>query len=391
MNYRDYFTTLKKYNKLVYLDNAATTLKPYTVIKKIEESLIDMATPHRGAYKLSVNATKMYDESRNKVKDFIKAKRFEEIIFTSGTTEAINLVASSLNENHLKDKEKIILSIHSHHSNLLPWQRLAKRLNLKLEYMYSDSLEEIEKIDDKTLIVAFPMVVNATGENLDYKAIIKKARESNSLVLLDGAQAVGHKEINVEEIDCDFFTFSAHKMYGPTSIGVLYGKYEALKKLSNHYLGGDMIEYVTETSATYMDLPYRFEAGTQNVIGTSGLMECINFIEEVGLKNIINNDKLLYNYAYELLKNDPKIELHSIYQEDSSIIAFNIKGVHPHDVTTILDDNDIAIRAGHHCTQPLMAYKGLNSTCRISFALYNNLNDIDLLIEGIKKVKEIFK
>ncbi len=387
MIYRDLFPVFSEYKELVYLDNAATTQKPMYLIKALEEFMIKYnASPHRGAYKLSVYASQLYEESRNKVKSFLKASNYE-VVFTPGATESINMIAHALRKK-INDKKNIVVTITSHHSNILPFMELCRDNDLELRYLYSD--DEIDKIDENTLMVSFPMVSNSDGKIHDYKKIIKRAREKNALTLLDIAQGIAHMDINAEEIDSDFYVFSGHKMFALNGIGAIVAKKESLKIFDYFFLGGDMIEYVEEQSATYAEMPIRYEAGTQNTQGAYSLLKAIEFIEEIGLDTMLKHEKELFDYAYDKMSKLDFIELISKPDGASSIIAFDFKEVHPHDVASILDSNNICIRAGHHCCQPYFKFNNLNSSSRISFSIYNTFDDIDQFIASLYKVKEIF-
>lgn len=388
-----------KNNDIVYLDSGATTQKPYEVIESQREYYENFnANPHRGAYKLSLESTKIYEEAKQKVAKFINAKNSNEIVFTRGTTESINLLAYSL--KHLINKDdKIVISIMEHHSNLVPWQNIVKEKSAKLEYMYINENCEIDeneienKIDENTKIVSIAHVSNVLGIKNNIEKIVKKAREVGAIIIVDAAQAVPHMKIDVKKLDVDFLAFSGHKMYAPMGIGVLYGKMDSLKKLKEFHFGGDMIEYVYEKESTYADIPERFEAGTQNVSGAYGLRRAIEYLESIGMDNVENYENELTKYAYEELK---KLDFVVIYgcnniENHSSTIAFNVKNVHSHDVSSILDTENICIRTGNHCAQPLHRYLNLNSTCRISFGIYNDKKDIDLLVRGLKKVYNIFE
>ncbi len=384
MEYKKLFPVFKEYKNLVYLDNAATTQKPEDVIEKLNKAMINLcANPNRGAYDLSVSASKFYEKSRKKVKDFLNVKDDYEVIFTAGTTESINFISSSLN---VENKKNIVLSISSHHSNILPWQRLAKNNDLELRYMYLD--DELEKIDSDTLIVAFPMIANSDGKKSNTDVIIKRAKKVGALTFVDGAQSVGHLNIDVSNLNADFFVFSGHKMFALTGIGVICAKNDVLDKLEPYYLGGDMIEYVEEQSANFAPSPTKFEAGSQNLFGALSLLFAIDFIEKIGIENIKYKEKELYIYAKKRLENLDFLEIYT--KDEGAIIAFNVKDVHPHDVASILNEYNVCIRAGHHCSQPYIKKMGVYSTCRISFSIYNTKEDIDKLVVALYKVKEIF-
>ncbi len=388
MDYKKLFPVFDKYRDLSYLDNAATTQKPNYVIEELEYAMkYYSGNPHRGAHKLSVEASRVYDEARVAVKGFINSDETYEVIFNSGTTEGLNIVAEGIKLNkELTSKGKIVISISSHHSNILPWQRKARENDLDLVYMYGD--DEIDKIDENTVIVSFPLIANADGRKHDYKKIVSRAREVGAYVVIDAAQAAGHMPIDVQEMDPDFLVFSAHKMFALTGFGVTAAKVKVLEEMDPFYLGGDMIEYVEEQSATFATIPSRFEAGTQNLYGAVSLKAAIEFIDEIGLDTMIAHEKEIYRYAYHQISALDFVEILTEYE--GSILAFNVKGVHPHDVSTILDDYNVAIRTGHHCAQPYIKKLGFYSTCRLSLSIYNTKEDIDRLVEALVKVKEIF-
>ncbi len=349
MEYKKLFPVFEQYKNLAYLDNAATTQKPISVIESLEDAMkFCSGNPHRGAHTLSVKASKVYEEARQAAKRFVKADKNYEVIFNNGTTEAINVIESSLTLNKKSSlRGNIVISISSHHSNILPWQRKAKENNLDLIYMYSD--DEIDKIDENTVLVAFPLIANANGKRHDYKSIIAKARKVGAYVLVDAAQAAAHMDIDIKQIDPDFLIFSAHKMFALTGFGVTVAKRSVLETMEPFYLGGDMIEYVEEQSATFADIPSRFEAGTQNLFGAVSLKAAVEFIEGIGLNNIIEHEHEVYDYAYKRLS---ELDFVDILTDDrGSIIAFNVKDVHPHDVSSILDEYEVAIRTGHHCSR----------------------------------------
>ncbi len=388
MEYKKQFPVFDKYKDLSYLDNAATTQKPNYVIEQLDEALkYYSGNPHRGAHKLSVEASRVYDEARKTVKEFVHADKHFEVIFNGGTTEGLNIVASSLDiTKDVKGRGNIVISISSHHSNILPWQRKARENHLDLVYMYSD--DEISKIDENTVIVSFPLIANADGTRHDYKSIVKRAREVGAIVVVDAAQAVGHMRIDAVEIDADFIVFSAHKMFALTGFGVTVARRELLEKMQPFYLGGDMIEYVEEQSATFAEIPSRFEAGTQNLYGAVSIKAAIEFINDIGLDQMIAHEKQLYRYAHDRLSELDFVDI--LTKDEGSILAFNVKDVHPHDVSSILDSFQVAIRTGHHCAQPYIKRLGFYSTCRLSLSIYNTKEDIDVLVEGLMRVKEIF-
>ncbi|MBC7087616.1 MAG: cysteine desulfurase [Tissierellales bacterium] len=398
VNFKEDFPILeKKVNgrRLVYLDNAATTQKPKSVIDAISDYYKNHnGNPHRGAHSLSVEATSLYDDAKEAVKNFINADSIDEIIFTKNSTESLNLLAYSLSED-FKENDEILLCISEHHSNILPWMRIAKEKNLKLKYIYIDENgsipeSEYEKITKKTKLVSIAQMSNVLGTIYPIKKISKIAHENDAIIVVDAAQSIPHLKVDVKDIDADFLVFSAHKMLGPMGIGVLYGKKHLLDNMPPFLLGGDMIEYVYENDATFAEVPFRFEAGTQNVEGAVGLKAAIDYIEKIGLQNIEAHEKMLTEYAVKEMLKIPYIEIYGPMdlEKRGGIISFNVKDIHPHDVSTILDSYGIASRAGHHCCQPLMRYMNLNSSVRVSFYLYNNMEDIDVLIDALKNVRK---
>lgn len=385
--------------KLVYLDNGATTQKPLQVIEAMAGyNKIAHGNPHRGAHKLSVEATKAYNSSKETVRKFINAKSTEEIIFTRNTTESLNLIAYSYGREFINEGDEILLAISEHHSNILPWQRLAKERKAILKYMYLNAegripLDEIKnKISEKTKLVSVGHMSNVLGTIHPVEEIIHHAHRVGAVVVVDGAQSAPHMKVDVQEMDADFFVFSGHKMLGPMGIGVLYGKKEILEKMSPFLLGGDMIEYVYEQEATFAPLPYRLEAGTQNVEGAVGTKAAMEYLEKIGLDKIEEHEKELTQYALDRMLSLPYIDI--IGPKDlemrGGLISFTIDGIHPHDIATILDSYGVAIRAGHHCAQPLMRFLDLHATSRISFYLYNTKDDVDQFIEGVKNVRKWF-
>ena len=385
---------------ITYLDSGATTQKPSYVIEKIEEFYKNMnANPHRGAYGLSIEATTAYEETRKKIADFIGAKSPEEIIFSKNASESLNLIAYSYGLNNLKENDEVVLSIMEHHSNLVPWQYVTKKTNSILKYMYINdefelSKEEIEsKITSNTKIVAITHVSNVLGTINNVKEIIKYAHKKGAIVVVDGSQSIPHMKIDVKDLDADFFVFSGHKMFAPLGIGVLYGKKEILNKMNPFLMGGDMIEYVYEQETTFAPLPNKFEAGTQNVEGVIGLGAAIDYIQKIGYENIEKIESELVAYAREELQ---KLEFIKLYMpkdpnHHSSVVSFNIENVHPHDVASILDSNNVCVRSGNHCAQPLLRFLGIDSTCRASFSIYNTKQDIDTLVFSLKKAYNIFE
>lgn len=386
--------------EITYLDSGATTQKPIQVIKAVEEFYEKYnANPHRGAYSLSIEATENYENTRKKIAKFINAKHPEEIIFSKNATESLNLLSYSYGMENLKKDDEIVISIMEHHSNLVPWQKVCRVTNAKLNYMYINdefeiSEEEIEnKITDKTKIVSITHVSNVLGTINNLEKIIKYAHKKGAIVIVDASQSIPHMKIDVEKLDCDFLIFSGHKMLAPLGIGVLYGKRELLNKMTPFLMGGDMIEYVHEQETTFAPLPNKFEAGTQNIEGVIGLGAAIDYIENIGYDNIQKIEEELLSYATQELSKLDYLEIYKTKnnKNHSGVISFNIKGVHPHDVASILDNLGICIRSGNHCAQPLMRFLGIDSTCRASFYFYNTKADVDKLIEGLNKAYEMFK
>lgn len=385
---------------IAYLDSGATTQKPIQVIKAVEEFYEKYnANPHRGAYTLSVEATEEYENTRTKIAKFINAKYREEIIFSKNATESLNLIAYSYGLDNLKKDDEVVLSIMEHHSNLVPWQYLTKKTESTLKYMYINnnfelSDEEIEnKITDKTKIVGITHVSNVLGTINNVKKIIEYAHKKGAIVIVDASQSIPHMKIDVQDLDADFLVFSGHKMLAPLGIGVLYGKKEILDKMNPFLMGGDMIEYVYEQDTTFASLPNKFEAGTQNVEGVVGLGAAIDYIENIGYDKIQEIEKEIIEYARQELS---KLEFLKIYmtpnkENHSAVISFNIKGVHPHDVASILDSQGVCVRSGNHCAQPLMRFLGIDSTCRASFYLYNTKGDVDRLVNSLNKAYDMFK
>ena len=399
MNFKDEFPILQE-RKISYLDSGATTQKPQCVIDAIESYYKECnANPHRGAYSLSIEATEKYESTREKIAKFINAKNREEIIFSKNATESLNLIAYSYGLYNLKKDDEVVLSIMEHHSNLVPWQYVTKKTNSKLKFMYINkdyelSKEEIEsKITDKTKVVGITHVSNVLGTINNVKEIIKYAHKKGAVVIVDASQSIPHMKIDVQDLDADFLVFSGHKMFAPLGIGVLYGKKELLNKMTPFLMGGDMIEYVYEQNTTFAPLPNKFEAGTQNVEGVIGLGSAIDYIEKIGYKEIQNVEEAITKYAVSELSRLNFLELYITPHSEnhSSVISFNIKGVHPHDVASILDSNGVCVRSGNHCAQPLLRYLGMDSTCRASFSIYNTKEDVDNLVEALKKAYKMFE
>ena len=383
-----------------YLDSGATSQKPQYVINAIEEFYKKFnANPHRGAYSLSLEATEQYENTREKIAKFINARNKEEIIFSKNASESLNLIAYSYGLSNLKQNDEVVLSIMEHHSNLVPWQFVTKQTNSILKYMYINnefelSKEEIEsKITDKTKVVGITHISNVLGTINNVKEIIKYAHKKGAIVIVDASQSIPHTKVDVQDLDADFLVFSGHKMFAPLGIGVLYGKKELLNKMPPFLMGGDMIEYVYEQNTTYAPLPNKFEAGTQNVEGVVGLGAAIDYIESIGYETINKVEQEVTEYAVNELSKLNFIEMYVTpnKQNHSSVISFNIKGVHPHDVASILDVNGVCIRSGNHCAQPLLRYMGMDSTCRASFSIYNTKEDVDKLVDALNKTYKMFE
>lgn len=398
-NIKKDFPLLENEN-ITYLDSGATTQKPIQVIKAVEEFYQKYnANPHRGAYSLSIEATEQYENTRTKIAKFINARHREEIIFSKNATESLNLIAYSYGMDNLKKDDEVVISIMEHHSNLVPWQKVTKKTGSKLNYMYiNDEFEltdeEIEnKITDKTKIVGITHVSNVLGTINNVKKIIKYAHKKGAIVIVDASQSIPHMKIDVQDLDADFLVFSGHKMLAPLGIGVLYGKKEILNKMSPFLMGGDMIEYVYEQDTTFAPLPNKFEAGTQNVEGVIGLGSAIDYIENLGYDKIQEIEKEVLSYAREELSKLDFLDLYITPNENnhSSVISFNIKGIHPHDVASILDSEGVCVRSGNHCAQPLMRFLGIDSTCRASFYIYNTKEDVDKLVSALNKAYDMFK
>ncbi len=399
MDFRDDFPIFKN-RDIAYLDSGATAQKPQMVIDAIDNFYDKFnANPHRGAYTLSIEATAMYEDTRAKIAKFINARHAEEIIFSKNASESLNLLAYSYGLDNLKKGDDVVISIMEHHSNLVPWQFVTQKTGSELKYMYINdefelSKEEIEsKITDNTKIVGITHVSNVLGTINNVKEIIKYAHKKGAIVIVDASQSIPHMKIDVQDLDADFLVFSGHKMFAPLGIGVLYGKRELLNKMNPFLMGGDMIEYVHEQSTTFAPLPNKFEAGTQNVEGVVGLGAAIDYINSIGYDKIQEHDREIVDYAREKLLKLDYLDLYMTpnAENHSAVISFNIKGVHPHDVASILDSENVCVRSGNHCAQPLMRYLGIDSTCRASFYVYNTKDDIDRLVAGIEKAYKMFE
>lgn len=381
---------------LVYLDNAATTQKPTVVIDTITRYYTDInSNIHRGVHTLSQLATDEYEGTREKIRQFINAKSLSEVIFTRGTTEAINLLVSAWGGSELKPGDEVIISEMEHHSNIVPWQMICEKTGaiLKVIPMNDDGdllIDEYKKlINEKTKMVAVVHVSNALGTVNPIEEIIEIAHAHDALVLIDGAQAVAHLAVDVQKLDCDFYVFSGHKLYGPTGIGMLYGKESLLEKIPPYQGGGDMIRMVTFEKTEYNDLPYKFEAGTPNIAGTIALSAAIDYVLDIGFDAIHAHEAALLDYATETLQEIPCFRPIGTAKEKASVLSFMIKGIHPHDLGTILDTEGIATRTGHHCAMPVMTHFNVPATARASFALYNTKAEVDVLKAGLLKTMEV--
>lgn len=389
----------KIYNKpLVYFDNAATTQKPMCVIDRIVHGYTHgNANIHRGVHFLSQKATEEHENARTTVQHFIHAARSSEIIFTRGTTESINLVAFSFGETFCQPGDEIIISAIEHHANIVPWQMLKDRkgIVLKVIPMLPDGTLDMpafsKLLNNKTKLVAVTHVSNVLGTINPIQEIIQLAHNSNVPVLIDGAQAVPHIAIDVQQLDVDFYVFSAHKVYGPTGIGVLYGKEEWLNKMQPYQGGGEMIAKVTFEKTTYNELPFKFEAGTPDYIGSTALATALEYIQQIGLNAIVTYENDLLQYATAKLLQVPGLKIYGEASHKSSVISFLVQGIHHYDMGTLLDKLGIAVRTGHHCAQPIMDYYGIEGTVRASFAFYNTKEEVDKLIEGVNRVVSMFK
>lgn len=399
MNFKKDFPIFEN-RDISYLDSGATSQKPQYVINAIEEFYKKFnANPHRGAYSLSLEATEQYENTREKIAKFINARNKEEIIFSKNASESLNLIAYSYGLSNLKQNDEVVLSIMEHHSNLVPWQFVTKQTNSILKYMYINnefelSKEEIEsKITDKTKVVGITHISNVLGTINNVKEIIKYAHKKGAIVIVDASQSIPHTKVDVQDLDADFLVFSGHKMFAPLGIGVLYGKKELLNKMPPFLMGGDMIEYVYEQNTTYAPLPNKFEAGTQNVEGVVGLGAAIDYIESIGYKTINKVEQEVTEYAVNELSKLNFIEMYVTpnKQNHSSVVSFNVRGVHPHDVASILDVKGVCIRSGNHCVQPLLRYMGMDSTCRASFSIYNTKEDVDKLVDALNKTYKMFE
>jgi len=383
---------------LVYLDNASTTQKPQSVIDAIVHFYAnECGNIHRGVHYLSERATESYERSRSKLRRFIHASSDNEIVFVRGATEGINLVAQTYGRTHVGHTDEILISAMEHHSNIVPWQLLCEEKGARLKIVPINAsgefiFEEFEKlIGPRTRLVAVTHVSNALGTVNPIRNIIRLAHQFQVPVLIDGAQSASHLPVDVSSLDCDFYTFSGHKMYGPTGIGVLYGKELILDSMPPYQGGGEMIRSVTFEKTRYQKLPHKFEAGTPNISGAIGMGAAVDFLQSVGMDSVFMHEQVLMAYGSKTLQTMDDVRMIGTAKEKASSLSFVIEGIHPHDIATVLDQNGIAIRAGHHCAQPVMDFFRIPATARVSFGLYNTREDIDALRLGLEKVREVFK
>lgn len=385
--------------QLVYLDNAATAQRPTAVTDSLVHFYqTDNANVHRGVHTLAERATEDYENARRKVQRFINAAEPEEVIFTKGTTDGLNLVASTYGEANIQAGDEIVISIMEHHSNLIPWQQLAIKKHATLKYIgltadgELDMADAADKITDKTKIVAIAHASNVMGVINPLAELAKLAHQHGAIIVGDGAQAVPHLAVDVQALDVDFYAFSGHKMMGPTGIGALYGKRALLEAMPPYQFGGEMIDFVHQQDSTWAQLPYKFEAGTQNIAGAVGLGTAVDYLTNVGMANVEAHEQAIVDYLLPKLVADPDLEVYGPHDpaKHTGVIAFNVKGIHPHDIATALDMEGVAVRAGHHCAQPLMTYLGLVATARASFYLYNTQQDADRLLVALAETKEFF-
>jgi cysteine desulfurase/selenocysteine lyase len=384
--------------RLAYLDSAATTLKPKVVIDEMDKYYRqETSNVHRGLYWLSENATNKFESTRDKIAKLVNSPDRKQIIFTKGTTEAVNLVAQSWVRKYLNAGDVILLSQMEHHSNIVPWQIVAEEKNLTIKIIPINPQGEILMDDYKKLLtpeVKFVSVVyisNALGTINPVKEITSLAHANGAKVFIDAAQAISHTKVDVQDLDADFLAFSGHKMFGPTGVGVLYGKEELLEKMPPYQGGGDMIDVVTFEKTTFNDLPHKFEAGTPAISAVIGLGMAVDYIQKVGLDNIKKAEEELLEYATKKLKTIPGLKVYGEAKNKASVISFGLEGIHPHDIASLIDKEGVAIRTGHHCAQPLMKFLSVPATCRASLSLYNNQEDIDQLYDALIKVKSFFQ
>lgn len=386
------------YNKpLVYLDNGATTQKPQCVIDKLSEGyLLHNANVHRGVHFLSQEATDLHESSRRRVQRFLNAPSSDEIIFTRGTTESINLVAYSFGEAFLQDGDEVIVSVMEHHSNIVPWQLLQSRRHIILKVVRMNERQELDMdhfrslFTDRTKLVSITQVSNVLGTVIPSKEIIQYAHSKNVPVLVDGAQSTPHIMVDVQDLDCDFLVFSGHKVYGPTGVGVLYGKRKWLDQMPPYQGGGEMIQSVSFERTTFNELPYKFEAGTPDFISTVAFATALDYVDAIGLDSIAAYEKQLLDYATDQFQKLPGMQIYGNATHKSAVMSFLVDGIHHYDMGLLLDKLGIAVRTGHHCAQPLMQALGIEGTVRASFSFYNTEQEIDQLVAGIKRVSAMF-
>lgn len=397
---RQDFPILNQYvhNKpLSYLDNAATTQKPQTVIDRVHKLYARQnSNIHRGVHFLSNQLTEEYEQAREQVRQFINAKHSREVIFTNGTTHSINAVAYSFGEKYIHEGDEVIITELEHHANIVPWQVLCERKKARLKVVPINDQGEIQMdayermISSKTKIVAVSHISNSLGTINDVKRIIEVAHQHNIPVLLDGAQSIQHQQIDVQQLDCDFYVFSGHKVYGPNGTGVLYGKEKWLEEMPPYQTGGEMIQKVTFDKTTYNELPLKFEAGTPNYVGAIGMAEALRYLEKTGIQAIARHESEMLQYATQRLREIPGLTIYGTAEHKISVLSFLIDGIHHYDIGMVLDKMGIAARTGHHCTEPLMNHFGIEGTVRASFAMYNTLDEIDQLYHALMKVKQMF-
>lgn len=383
--------------EVIYLDTAATSQKPKEVIDAVDNYYkYQNANPHRGAHYLSYVATTAYEESRDYIQKYIGAKHREEVIFTRNATEALNLVVYSYAMANLKKDDEILITILEHHANLVPWQIVARKTGAKLVYAYLNDDHSLDyedlknKINEKTKIVSFTGASNVTGEIIDVKKIVDWAHDAGAIAIVDGAQLIPHLKTDVADLDCDFLVFSGHKLLAPMGIGVLYGKKDLLEEMDPFLTGGDMIEYVYEQEVTFAELPYKFEAGTQDVGGVVGLAAAIKYMENIGVDEIYKYESELTRYAYDLIKDYPHIKIfYPGNAKTGAVLSFTFDDIHPHDIASILDSKGVAVRSGHHCAMPLHKYLNVSSTARASFAFYNTKEEAEIFAKELLNVRKV--
>lgn len=383
---------------LIYFDNAATTHKPLSVIEAMDNFYRHYnSNVHRGVHKLSQLATDAYENSREKIRKYINANKFEEVIYTRGATEALNLIASSYGRRFLNEGDEIIISTMEHHANIVPWQLLAQEKGLKLRVIPIDDngeliIEEFDKLlNERTKIVSVVHISNTLGTINPIEYIIQKAKEFGAITIIDASQSIQHKKIDVQALGCDFLVFSGHKLYGPTGTGILYGKLDLLEKMPPYQSGGDMIKSVSFERTIFNDLPYKFEAGTPNIAGNIGLGYSIDYVQSLTLEKIDEYETYLLKYATEKLSEIPELKIIGTAKNKASVISFVLENIHPHDIGTLLDSDGIAVRTGQHCTEPIMRRYGIPATSRASISFYNTIDEINVLYNSILKIIKIFQ